>query len=89
MKIAYRFAAALVAVAVGILAVMAYFITTDPSKTPLHDGLGRELYVAPFFLRMAGIPDYPGLVWFLGDTVIAMIAFAICCLLWQKSKYEE
>jgi hypothetical protein len=52
---------------------LAYIVTAhDPNTKIVSDGLGRQLYDAPWLVRMFlfGSDRWPGLGWFVADFVI-------------------
>ena len=56
-----------------ILTIVAYFFTSYDSNTNIwYDGLGRQMYELPNFLRFFIGPEnhWPGLFWFVVDLVV-------------------
>jgi hypothetical protein len=54
-----------------VYAFLAYFVVSvDPQTGLRHDGFGRMMSGAPFFVRMLGQHEWPGLAWFIGDFAI-------------------
>ena len=78
-----------VSVIVAIIgaAFMAYFIFSfDPLTKTTYDGLGRQLYESPWFMRFFFGQDrqWAGWLWFVGDLIIFLggMAFGINLAKW-------
>ena len=93
MKRVYRFLS-VVSGAVGpLLAFGAYFLVSTSESGNVYDIWGHRLYESPFIMKMAGLPDYPGLLWFFADFVIAAVLVSLVEKLWslgqEKSASDE
>ena len=86
MKIVYR-----VLLAIDVIGLISYldlsqFITTYNIATGAElDGLGRSLFYVPTFLQVLGIERYPGIGWFLFDTVVLLVLLALGVVLFTFS----
>ena len=86
MKKVYRFLAVAVGIVGLLLAFGAYFLVSISDSGNVYDVWGRRLYESPFIMKMAGLPDYPGLFWFLADFVIAAVLVSLVAKLWALGK---
>lgn len=83
MRKFYRFLAAAVGVTGLVLAFGAYFLVSTSGSGNVYDFWGRRLYESPLVMRIAGLPDYPGLYWFAADFVIAIALVSLVAKLWS------
>ena len=62
------------------LAFLAYFVSSQPTRGVMLDGLGRQLVPAPLGVQMflGTDPVWPGWIWALADSAITMAAVALC-----------
>lgn len=90
MKAIARFAAVAIFAVGGVLAVLAYLVTSGiGADGEIHDAFGRNLVRAPFVFRMAGIELYAGFLWMIGDTIAAIAIVGIGGALWGFSKSPQ
>jgi hypothetical protein len=64
---------AAIIVSIFIAGFIAYFVISfDPRTRVTLDGLGRQLYESPWFMRLVFGQDrlWAGWVWFIGDMIL-------------------
>ncbi len=56
----------------NVLGFLAYFVRKTDQTGILVDGLGRELFITPAFIRLFLHPDslWAGFFWLIADTII-------------------
>jgi hypothetical protein len=73
MRKAIGWVGIVIIVCILIAGFIAYFVFSfDPRTKITHDGLGRQLYESPWFMRLILGQDrlWAGWLWFIGDMVI-------------------
>ncbi len=74
------------------LGVMAYFVVGLGPDGALVDGLGRPLVEAPLFIRMTGISQFAGWIWWFVDMVVfwPLVLLAVTLLAaWARDPKSE
>lgn len=81
----FRFSGVFFWIGLIVLIILTYFVV-DYGKGVTYDFWGRERFEALFLLKWIGINDNPGLLWWIGDILIANTLITIGNYLISRSK---
>ena len=79
----------------NVLGFLAYFVRKTDQTGTLIDGLGRELFLTPGFIRLFFHSDslWPGFLWFIADTIIYFgsmgLGILVISLLYSDKEISE
>lgn len=81
----FRFLGVIFWIGLIVLIILTYFVV-DYDAGVTYDFWGRKRFEAPFLLKWIGINDYPGLLWWIGDILIAITLMSVGNYLFKQVK---